>query len=203
MTDPKQIMELLRLRDEDGAITAAELHVMHHRAIRNGSKTMTTYERTDGELIAGEFSFVGDLDYFADDWNSTELVRRTWVCVEEEVFDYHPIDTKSCDDCAGWGEDSQGVECRTCNGMGEFELPDPWKDPDVDLPPPVEDITDLEDITGLASVKTSIGVDANGEAVHVVVQGDLSKGKTYANFVDDTYANFVDDAIRQVLGGQT
>ncbi len=44
--------------------------------------TLTTYERADGEPIAGEFDFVTQLEWFEDDDEPTELIKRTWHLVE-------------------------------------------------------------------------------------------------------------------------
>lgn len=48
--------------------------------------TFTTYKRTDGEMIGGEFSFVTGLEWFDDDDEPTELLRETWVLKSTAVI---------------------------------------------------------------------------------------------------------------------
>ena len=57
----------------------------------SGRVTMTTYKRADGELIAGEFGWVGQIDYFDHDDDATELVREVWVRESVKTIVLHPI----------------------------------------------------------------------------------------------------------------
>ncbi len=41
--------------------------------------TMTTYRLVNGGLIAGEFSFVTEVDWFDADDDPTELIQEVWV----------------------------------------------------------------------------------------------------------------------------
>ena len=47
--------------------------------VEEGPPTMTTYKRVDGELICGEFGFVGELEWFEDDDEPTELIKEVWI----------------------------------------------------------------------------------------------------------------------------
>ena len=55
---------------------------------------MTTYRRADGELIAGEYGWVAELDWFEMDDEPTEYVEEVWklesarfIMVPEPVVD--------------------------------------------------------------------------------------------------------------------
>ena len=50
-----------------------------HLFTEDSTVTMTTYRRADGELIAGDFEFVMQLDWFEDDYEPTDLIKETWV----------------------------------------------------------------------------------------------------------------------------
>jgi hypothetical protein len=40
---------------------------------------MTTYRRADGELIAGEYGWVGELEWFEMDDEPTEYIEEVWI----------------------------------------------------------------------------------------------------------------------------
>ena len=50
----------------------------------DGTVTMTTYRRADGEFIAGDFEFVMQLEWFETDYEPTDLIKETWVRVAAE-----------------------------------------------------------------------------------------------------------------------
>lgn len=82
---------------------------------------MVTYSNPNGGLVAGEYSWVTDLEFFDDECEPTRLRRQRWVCVEDEVGDYWPADLILCDICEGEGT-IVGVECVTCAGSGEHPM---------------------------------------------------------------------------------
>lgn len=45
-----------------------------------------TYRMADGSLVAGEFGWVADPDYFDDVDEPVEVIRETWSLVETEVI---------------------------------------------------------------------------------------------------------------------
>ena len=79
-------------------------------------KTMTTFRRADGELIWGEYRFVGEEEFFDNDFPHTEVVKETWVLRSSEEMRL----PKSCDccDCTGheWRNDGDDYpnECDKC-----------------------------------------------------------------------------------------
>ena len=61
---------------------------------------LTTYKRADGEMIADEFGWVADIDYFEDLDEPIKLVREDWRRIKRIEF-WHP-DFGHCAEC---GED--------------------------------------------------------------------------------------------------
>lgn len=87
---------------------------------------MVTWQHRDGTPI-GEFDFVTGTDWF-DEWDEpTDLIRRTWVCVEEEVGTWYPACPLLCGECWGDGEvpgeaGAEPVRCPECRGSGESPM---------------------------------------------------------------------------------
>lgn len=87
---------------------------------------MVTWERRDGDTI-GDFDFVTSTDWF-DEWDEpAELIRRRWVCVEEEAGTFYPSCPTLCGLCWGEGEvdgeaGSEPVRCPECKGTGDHPL---------------------------------------------------------------------------------
>jgi hypothetical protein len=52
--------------------------------------TMTLYRRQDGEDIAGEYSVVGELEYFESDDEPTDLFKELWLKLTTEEIHYVP-----------------------------------------------------------------------------------------------------------------
>lgn len=93
---------------------------MSGRELEN-PRSMSTYRRSDGELISFQFGWVADVEYFEmdDDNEPTEYVREDWIlagrktiwipdhvlcseCGDEEVElpdDYEAGKVLVCDDC--------------------------------------------------------------------------------------------------------
>lgn len=96
-------------------------------AVRLQGLTMTTYESTDGTEVVGEVSFVTGLEWFEDDDDATELLRTTWVAVEQTIGTHWPTGADSvCRGCGG-----EGVGCEVCNGSGDNPTPREGFIPDV------------------------------------------------------------------------
>jgi hypothetical protein len=57
-------------------------------------KTKTTYRMANGDLIYGEYSYVGDLEFFEDSDEPTELVKETWVLVSSEQLTIPGLDSE-------------------------------------------------------------------------------------------------------------
>lgn len=51
----------------------------------DSTRTMTTYKRYDGELIAGEYGWVADVEFFEDDDEPTKVVKEVWKLQSTEV----------------------------------------------------------------------------------------------------------------------
>lgn len=50
------------------------------------ARTMTTYKRYDGEMVAGEYGWVADIEFFEDDDEPTKVVKEVWTLQSEEVL---------------------------------------------------------------------------------------------------------------------
>ena len=61
-----------------------------HLFTEDGTVTMTTYRRADGESTAGEFDWVTQLEWFEDDDEPTDLIKETWVRVASEPITVNP-----------------------------------------------------------------------------------------------------------------
>lgn len=55
---------------------------------------MTTYRRVDGELIAGEFAWVTDVDFFDDDHglDYLEVIAETWTRTGQRTLKFGELD---------------------------------------------------------------------------------------------------------------
>lgn len=65
------------------------------------AERMTTYKRADGELISGEYGWVGDIEYFDDDEHYTpvEIVEEVWERTASRTFwRFPPLYTCEADD---------------------------------------------------------------------------------------------------------
>lgn len=84
---------------------------------------MTTYKRADGELLAGDYGWVTDLDALDDDEAPVEVVRETWIRTSTRTI-WHiadPIgtceieDQEPCEEPAvAWWRSSDGVWLQVC-----------------------------------------------------------------------------------------
>jgi hypothetical protein len=86
-------------------------------------KTWTTYKRADGELIAGDYGWICDLDSIeADEYDCLELVEQTWKLVGEQVVKIGRLDRwcASCDEDVTLKEPVEGpVYCPKHAPVGE------------------------------------------------------------------------------------
>lgn len=61
-------------------------------------RAMSTYRRADGELIAGEFGWIADLEYIEeDDGEPQEYVREDWILAGRKSI-WIP-DYQGCEEC--------------------------------------------------------------------------------------------------------
>jgi hypothetical protein len=78
---------------------------------------MVTFRRADGELVAGEYRWVTDIDgYFHDD-DYVELVKETWLLVSAETVKVGVVDRwcHNCDEDVELQEPVDGpVFCDAC-----------------------------------------------------------------------------------------
>jgi hypothetical protein len=57
-----------------------------------------TYERADGEMIFGEYSWVGELEFFDDEDEPIDLIKKTWLLMNEEQYQHIPPGWEPLDD---------------------------------------------------------------------------------------------------------
>lgn len=85
---------------------------------RDAAKVMTTYRLADGELIAGEFGWVAETEWFDDGDDPVELVREVWQRVKVDRLTYLPTSYHPpCEACETEGE-LNGTDCPECDGEG-------------------------------------------------------------------------------------
>jgi hypothetical protein len=81
---------------------------------------MTTYKRADGELICGEYGWIGELDHLDDDEMPVELVEEVWVLAATRTFWQFPTRLYGCyiedcdEDASVWEQDAGGVWREVC-----------------------------------------------------------------------------------------
>lgn len=84
------------------------------------SETMTTYRRADGELIMGDYGWMGSLDWIEDE-DTFDVVEEVWVLQRRRTgTHYHRVEP--CPTCHGDGETETGVACDTCAAGGGHPL---------------------------------------------------------------------------------
>lgn len=99
-----------------------------------------TYRRADGELIGGEFTTVGDLEYFDDEADESwclEVVEERWTLVSRRTLKLGRTDRwcASCDDDVTVDEPVDGpVYCPKCEplppaGSAGSHQPEPGSQP--------------------------------------------------------------------------
>lgn len=86
------------------------------------------YKMASGELVGGEFTYVGGLEWFDDDWEPADLIRETIEVVSSERVTYVPRGaTMLCSTCGGEEELADGTTCPHCDGAGTE--PEPLTNP--------------------------------------------------------------------------
>lgn len=101
-------------------------------ADRLADNDLVTYRRADGELIAGEFSFVTTLEYFDSDGEATELIEERWTLDTYRtviapktdgrccVFEVPDTNGDWCEvDAVGWTWNDEAWEPRCAKHGGE------------------------------------------------------------------------------------
>ena len=98
--------------------------------MKRSVEDLTTYRRSDGEPIAGDFKFVTDPEWLDDEvgnWESVAFVKERWVLADRHILTVYPPHML-CTACDGEGEvapcdePTDPQDCPRCKGTGEDPL---------------------------------------------------------------------------------
>jgi hypothetical protein len=75
----------------------------------------TTYRRADGELIAGEYGYTSELEWFENDDEPTDLIEEVWVLSSSRPLRVVPTGYVRawCGECDGPISDGE-TKCVSC-----------------------------------------------------------------------------------------